>query len=201
MRPAAITGNEFIFVLVQEGSSEFFRMSQVSNSTVLWRASDSGGGTSVSTSNTFSSGVWSHVAGVVGSSTSRYIYLDGVQSSESTTSRTPTGLDRTVVGARGNLSNSYDGNIAWATIWNTALTDDEVLRLSTGVVPLTVRKENIVACWPLWGIHDPEIDLVGSFDLTLNGTTRGDDPPFPKVSRSLIGRDDLIKYVNGGMAR
>ncbi len=203
VRSASDTGNDNILGIGEAAGSSYFQLSQTGADNLLFRTQDSGGG-SQATGGTMPIGPapWQHVVGLSAASNSRYAFLNGVKSSQNTGDRTPTNLDRTVFGSRvTDLGAPWDGDIAWAAIWNVALTDAEVLRLSTGVVPLLVRKESIVACWPLWGIHDPEIDLVGSFDLTLTGTTRGDDPPTSKISRSLIGRDDLIKYVNGGMVR
>ena len=71
------------------------------------------------------------------------------------------------------------GHIAEAAIWNVALTAAEVTVLAKGVSPLFIRRQNLVAYWPLYGLHSPETDFSGNNRvMTLNnGPTRGNHPP------------------------
>jgi hypothetical protein len=66
-----------------------------------------------------------------------------------------------------------NGQIAEAAVWNVALSAAEIASLSKGFSPLLIRPASLVAYWPLIGRHDPEIDPVGRFDMTLtaNPTT------------------------------
>ena len=61
--------------------------------------------------------------------------------------------------------------MAEVAIWNVALSDAEVAVLSGGLPHILMRPDALVRYWPLWGRHDPEIQLVGGTDsLTLNGS-------------------------------
>jgi hypothetical protein len=113
---------------------------------------------------------WHHLGGVFASSTSRTGYLDGVGGTPNTTSITPTGLDKTGIGAivRSTLANPFSGDIAEVAVWNIDLTDDEMAALAAGFCPLLIRPGNLVAYWPLIrGLKD----RMGGYDLTASGTT------------------------------
>lgn len=119
------------------------------------------------------SGVWQHALGVAASATSRYAYLNGVASAESTTSRIPVSVDRVCVGvtADGTPNGFFAGALGVVAVWSAALTAAEAKRLARGLDPRFVRPQSLVAYWPLYGRHDPENDLVGSNTLTVTGTT------------------------------
>jgi hypothetical protein len=96
---------------------------------------------------------WFHAAMVVSSASSRSIFLNGANKVTETTSRTPTGIDRTSVGAAvaSVVSNPVDaaGSVAEAAIWDVALSDDEIASLAKGLSPLVVRPQSLRAYLPL----------------------------------------------------
>jgi hypothetical protein len=118
-------------------------------------------------SGTFSDNIWNHACAVYASSSSRLAYLNGTPGAANTATRTPASLSQTLIG--GEVSASFaDGDMAEAAIWNVALSAADVVALATGVSPLLVQPDGLVAYWPLLGRHDPEIDRVGGFNMTLN---------------------------------
>jgi hypothetical protein len=122
---------------------------------------------------------WDHAAGVWASDAARTAYHNGSSGGLENTSRAPTGLNSTALGARVDTTPDrfLSGMLADAAIWNVALTAAEVLMLANGVSPLAVRPGNLVAYWPLWGVHSTEIDLKGGYPLTLtNGPTKAAHP-------------------------
>lgn len=70
------------------------------------------------------------------------------------------------------------GRIGHCAIWNASLSDQEIETLAQGVSPLRVRRDALVAYWPVNG-QSPEIDIVGGINLTVNGTTVAEEPPIP----------------------
>lgn len=123
---------------------------------------------------------WGHCAAVFASATSRTAYFNGTAGTANTTSRTPSGINRTELGRllfeSGSITNYMNGRLAEAGIWNVALSAADILQLSKGVSPRLVRPEALVAYWPLVGRASPEPDLRGGFDLTLTGTSQADHP-------------------------
>lgn len=131
------------------------------------------------TTSSYPANTWFHAAGVFASSTSRASYLNGGNKGTNTTSVAPSGVNTTALGTRyasGSRGLFLSGRVAHAAIWDDALTDDEILVLSTGMSPLLVRPVNLVAYWPLDGNTSPEIDIVGRYELTVTGATKGDSP-------------------------
>lgn len=135
---------------------------------LLARTVTNGSGSS-STSAASTDGVWHYVAGVFANTTSRIAYLDGVAAADQTTSRNPNGGDHLSIG-RSTFTdaptNYFDGVIAHATIWNVALTPQEVLSIARGAHPCSVRPGSIVFYEPLTG-HAR--DFVGQRAGTTNG--------------------------------
>ncbi len=140
---------------------------------------EAGGSSGVSSTTAYSAATWSQAGAVFASSTSRTAYLNGVAATANTTAITPSSLDRVSIG---NLdwtprAQYTDGRIAEAAIWDAALTDAEMAMLGKGYCPLFVRPESLVCYWPLHGNYSPEIDVVGTFPLTLvNSPTHQDHP-------------------------
>jgi hypothetical protein len=124
---------------------------------------------------TVANGVWQHAAAVSISTTSRFIYLNGGQKVQSTVSRAPTGLNNISIGATNIAPRQFflQGRIAEAAIWNTDLTDDEILSLSKGFAPSLVRPTNLKfynRC-----IQKSQ-DLYGGLNFTEVNITNQDHP-------------------------
>ena len=125
---------------------------------------DAGGISSAETSTGYSADTWHLATGVWVSSTDRRAYIDGGSKGTNTTSRVLSNAsDRVSIGRAGDSTpgNYMSGRIAEAAIWDVALTDTEIARLLRQPFRY-VRPANLVAYWPLWGLHSPEIDLSGN---------------------------------------
>ena len=131
--------------------------------------------------NNFAINTWFHAAAVFTSATLRAIFLNGGFKGTQSTSRTPTGIDRLLIGVEGGTSGvatpwapGGTGDIAEIGIWNVALTDGEVLTLSQGFSPLLVRPQNLVHYMPLVrGLVDPR----GGKSLIMTGSLTISDHP------------------------
>lgn len=155
-------------------------------------------GTFTSTSTTFSVGTWNHAAFVSIASNSRAVYLNGAGKATNTSGVTPSGLNLTDVGCDGgsSRSNYFNGSIAEVGIWNVALTDQEVSALAAGALPHTVRPGKLVAYWPLWGLHSPEIDLSGSAqNMVITGATAANHAPVTLFTRKARTPVDVASGV------
>lgn len=141
---------------------------------------DSGATVQSDTSSGYTAGSWHSVAAVFASTTSRSSYIDGGSKGTETTSNNPTGLAETVIGAvYTSGATPFNGRIAECGIWNVALTDDEVAVLGKRFAPSCVRRNALVAYYPM--IRDTTT-LKDRFsatanNLTLAGTTAVADHP------------------------
>ena len=136
------------------------------------RVASRGGGTASYAASTsgFSANTWHHACGVWSSTTSRKVYLDGGSSAEKTDSITPSGLDRSSIGALARVipAGYMDGNIAEAGFWNVALTVDEIAALAKGYSPVLVRPESLVSYRDL--IYDLDQDYIGDRTWSAQGS-------------------------------
>ena len=121
---------------------------------------------------TISTGVWYHVAGVFVSSSSRFVYVNGVQEGNNTTVVSPT-LTLPGVGdiTRPTPTFVMNGDVAEAAIWNVQLTNSELIALAGGWSPPSVRPVSLSYYWPLNGNDSPELDRwKNKLDLNLQNT-------------------------------
>jgi len=129
-------------------------------------------------------GQWHHLCGVERAVDDRSVFLDGGGEGTDATSQTPvTGnIDRTTIGRRDNIesANAFGGDIAHVAIWDVALSDNEVGSLAAGVSPLKIRRDNLIAYWPLNG-PEPAVDIIGGLSLSaVNGPIpTEEEPPIP----------------------
>ncbi|GMV82098.1 MAG: hypothetical protein AMXMBFR7_32820 [Planctomycetota bacterium] len=154
-----------------------------SSSKLQWTARDTGQSTA-ETSSTFGTGAWHHACVVEQATNARHVYLDGAGKSTNSTVRTPTGVNRTTLGVLpwSSLISYWSGRIALAALWNAALSDAEVAALAAGALPISIRPASLVHFWPLFGAHDPEVDMVGGAAMSLvNAPTVADGPPIPWI--------------------
>lgn len=124
--------------------------------------------------------VWMHIAGVFNSGTSRTAYLNGAAGSVSTNSAVPTTMNRTDIGHFA-ATNPLNGSMAEIAIWTAALTAAEILSLAKGASPLSVRPEQLVRYWPVFG-NGAEADVTRNQIWTITGTL-AKDKDNPQVSR------------------
>lgn len=116
--------------------------------------------------------VWTHIAGVYASSSSRVAWVNGVAKATNTTAVTITGIDRVLIGARVNASAVglyMDGDLAEVAVWNVALTQAEIASLAAGFKPSRIRPQSLVFYAPLMGQASPEQNLEGT-PVTLTNT-------------------------------
>lgn len=153
----------------------------VANDPIQARLITATGSSAIASINNYpGAGTWFHAAGVFASATSRFVYLDGTQSTESTTNRAMPTVDRTSIGRKGGLTAEeyLDGRAAEAGIWNVALTANEIASLAKGASPLMIRPNALVAYWPLHGRFSPEPDWFGaSTPMTVTSATQAAHPP------------------------
>lgn len=126
-------------------------------------------------------GVWSHVVARFETNASRYVFHNGVKSTQNTTNTTPSALDLTEIGA-GSLAGGaptgfWPGDIAEPFMYNVSLTDEEIRALASGNLPSRIRRESLKHYPPILGA-DPEPDYSGGgFHMTVTGTTVVPHPP------------------------
>jgi hypothetical protein len=87
----------------------------------------------------------------------------------------PAGINAISVGAiitsaGTNYGGGTNGLIAHVAIWNSILSEAQVVQLANGALPTDVSRDTLVAYWPLVGSASPEPDTVGSYNLTLSST-------------------------------
>lgn len=154
-----------------------------------WARDDASASGYAKTATGYSANTWHHTCAVFAATNARYSYIDGGSKGTNVTGLGACTLDRSAVGClyRGSAAVFFSGVVAWASIWNAALNDAEVAILASGVLPWKIRPANLLACWPLWGLHSPEIDLLGTYNLTLTGTVRADGPPVAPFSSRFWG--------------
>lgn len=145
--------------------------SGLANDPLRWTMRDVGGTTDINFG-TSTLNAWNHGVGIAASDTSRYLWVNGSKSSESTVSRNPNAFDTIRIAAYatggGFTGKEFDGRIAEVGVWNVALTDDEVGMLYAGFSPLFVRPQSLVFYLPL--IRDNDNDLVGGINLSATNT-------------------------------
>ncbi len=141
----------------------------------LFLTVDGGNTTSTDTTTGYSANVWQHAAATGLSASNRAVYLNGGSKATSAVSRGMTGLDCLTLGARrsgGVITAFYVGQLAEAAVWSLALSDDEILQLSRGVAPESIRPNSLRFYAPL--VRDIK-DVYGA-PFTINGTSVAEHP-------------------------
>ncbi len=151
-----------------------------SGHTIRYRVTD-GLATNLETVATWTLNQWHHLCAVEAASNDRRLYLDGGNKVTDANSRSPDGgINRTSIGRFDDNTPGVEmeGDIAHVAVWNVALTDGEVATLAEGVSPLRVRRDSLIAYWPVGG-QSPEADVVGGLNMIVTGTTVSEEPPIP----------------------
>jgi len=105
---------------------------------------------------------------VTASGTSRFAYLDGVAGTENTTNKIPSDITNAAIGARVDTTAQrfFNGHIGEAGWWSVALTTVEMLALASGICPLKIRPNSLVAYHPLDVLTNARFDRISTgFDL------------------------------------
>lgn len=125
-----------------------------------------------------SANTWHHVCGRFVSTFSRSAFVDGGNRGDNAAEGNPNSgsINVTRIGQYPNTTNNkFEGYIAEATIWNVALTNDEVAILGKGYSSLLVRPQNIAAYVPL--VRNTFDDLVGGVSFSEVGSLAVADHP------------------------
>ena len=100
-------------------------------------------------------GNWHHLTAVYDASNSLKIYIDGVLNNTNSTNIPSAIADKTVdiILGESNTSGSFEfpGNISNAAIFNSAITEDQVLSIYNGGVPNDISSLSPVSWWSLAG--------------------------------------------------
>lgn len=182
-----LSDDTMIAISDKDVSDENFSLRITSGNLARWRVETSGGTSETSSSTTWTIDTWNCMCAVEASATSRSVYLNGGGKTTNTTSRTPTGMDRTTIGRMGGSSPSkeFDGLLGPQASWSIALTDQEVRTYCSGIVPARqIRADSLVLDTHIEG-RSPEFNAVG-VDFTVFGTpSLASGPPqvfFPIVA-------------------
>ncbi len=192
-----ITATQALLALVDKDDDNdrliLFAAGATAGDPVLAQTTNLTGASSVATTSTgYSANTWHHAAGVFAANNDRRAFIDGGSKGTDTTTRTMTGgqIDRVSIGRNGSLTaGSYmSGRIAEAALWSVALSDVEIAALASRVSPRRIRPESLLAYWPLWGLHSPEIDLgTNNRQLTVTGATLANHAPVTRLIRPGLG--------------
>ncbi len=138
------------------------------------------GSTNIATGTTsLVTNTWYHVAGTYDGSALR-IYCNGIEEDLTANTGSMSSTSAPVrIGAGSGGSGTeqpFDGEIGHCAIWDKGLSANEIESLAAGISPLKVRGGNLLSYWPLNG-QSPELDLVGSHNMTVTGAIIADEPP------------------------
>lgn len=129
-----------------------------------------------SPSGSLRTGVWQAATGrswgPIGSN-AMHAWCDGISGAPSSLpSSNPNNAQLVRIGRDGAGTQQLDGRVAHATVWNAALTDNEVLMLAQGYHPLTIRPGNLAGYWPLdgYGASGTAKEEIRNTLLTPTGT-------------------------------
>lgn len=139
-----------------------------------WYFGGRNGGTDFRAQQTSTAGTdWMHMVGVAASSTSRKLFINGVEEAENTSS-VPISCTVLSVGFRtdGAVPSSggayFAGQVADAAVWTSALTAAQVASLAAGASPLVVAPADLRLYAPLR--NGSGVDLKAATALSSYGT-------------------------------
>lgn len=198
-KPSSIA-NGTVIGIGRSSTAPYIAMGMDGSGNVFIEVSD-GSGVNV-TGGTLSNGVWAHIGGVQASATSRAAYLNGAAGTTNTTSKTPSGLDRTTLGGlvlNGTRLSFAGGDIGECGAWSVALTTAEMLMLAAGMSPLCVRPQSLVFYAPLTQASSPEQDLRGALALTFGaaGAAPTKATSHPRVFKPVQHATILVPTAGG----
>lgn len=181
------SGLRYAFGLQNPSSNQGWRIGFNGTSIILQCIGSGTQNTQVSWSS--ASAQWMHLAMVCASATSRIIYKNGVSIGTGTSSQNPSGVNEIRIGAGtggGGVAAAYwDGAIGHVALWNVGLTAAEMLSLSGGAFPLSVRPASIVAHYPLGGFYPYNVQNYGRGGYALDSvpSARGIEPRVYHIGR------------------
>lgn len=177
-KPNSVGTAGTIFSITTSGSANnYFRTDISASGANRTRTRDGASVSDAITTTLMTAGTWYFVGSRWNSATDRAAFLN-TDKATNTTSRTPTGVNRTAIGRSSeSAGTSYlDGTVAFPALWNIGLSDADFAQLARGTHPLRVRPDGLLSYWPLKGLATPETDIVGKNELTVTGATKADNP-------------------------
>jgi len=182
VRLEALNGEQKILAKWADAGGQFQYLLSINGSDQLIFAINAGSQSIATGSTTMIAGTWCHVAGTYDGSNMR-VYLIGVEDgSTSKTGNMPNTTAPVRIGAGSGGAGTeepFDGDIGHCAIWDVALTAGEIKSLSEGVNPLKMHKNNNLLFYAPLNGQDPEYDIIGGLDLTVNGPVKSEEPPIP----------------------
>lgn len=205
-KTASTGGSKTLVAIATSGSANhLIQIDKAAADIIRYRFRDTGSSDAL-TGDAMSVGTWYAICGRSNSATARKVWLDS-DSGTNTTSRTPSGMNRTSVGRSAESSGTdyWDGKIAYVTIWDVALSDTDVAALVAGAYPTTIDPTNIVAHYP-FASGSLGVDVVNGNDLTVTGGVYSSDepsidpPPSSGVTGTISGTlEDAISSASGNL--
>ena len=181
MKVDALNGEQKLFSKWADAGGRFQYLLSINSADKPICAINTGSSKIATGSTTTPTGAWLHIAGTYDGSDIR-VYLNGVQDgSIAQTGNMPDTTAPLTIGAGSGGSGSeepFDGSLGHYAIWDIPLSADEIKSLANGINPLKIQRDNLVFYAPLNG-QSPELDIIAGLDLTLNGTTKAEEPPIP----------------------
>lgn len=140
-------------------------------------------GTTVYTTDPVPLGIWTHIAIVLYSTTSRSAFINGGGKTSDTASLNSTSTGQARFGSAGATGTGILGCMAEVGLWNVALTDDEIKQLARGTIPRRVRFNNL-KYYAAFRLGDPTFDGVATYTNKLFTAIRW--------GTNVVGRPKLI---------
>lgn len=147
------------------------------------------------TTSGYSTGTWTHFAGVWASDASRTSFIAGGSKGTNTESQTAVAATF-MVGAYkyGATAGHFDGKLAHIAVWSVALSDENIALLASGISPLSVDSAHLVSYWPLF---DDANDDQGTNHLTVANSPSFDTDDHPSV---VVAYEDMAGTVSAASA-
>lgn len=94
---------------------------------------------------------WNHAAARFVSNTSRLVQINGGNGTQNTNNSNQTSqlIDTVIIGQADFASRYFNGYIAHVAIWNEQIVNSANATLGRGASPLFIRRQNLVAYWPM----------------------------------------------------
>ena len=191
IKPESVAAGAILSIAVSGSTDNYWKLEISGSNVIRFRTRASAANSDALTAATVSVGTWYYVGLTATSATSRAVFL-GTDKGTNTTNKTPTGMDRTSIGrsAESTGNGYFDGIISQPCIWNVALSDADHALLAGGDHPLSVQNGSIVSYWPFNG-GSPELDSVGSNNLTVGGSAVYTNTEAPVDHRGSITKQDI----------
>jgi len=167
-RDAIATGTRSIFVLTANNDELNIRLTSSNTSQAIMFFANYSGFAAASNGNIIAASAWTHVAARYSLSGSRLtisVYVNGVKGTDGSSAVTfSQGAFVAMQIASYGGTSVFGGDIADAGVWNTALSDTEIVSLSQGISCRCVKPQSLMFYAPL--IRNPN-DIRNNRTLTL----------------------------------